>query len=299
MPFRQFGGRVTDSLKNRYQQSPNWSDGKFQNLQDTSMSISLKDFPKILYQQLSGRSDRTPNKPLPIKSFDHQKLMDTSEKMMYAWYGHSAIFMKLNGLNILIDPMLGPDASPIGPITTQRFSKDSLDLIDDFPEIDLLLMTHDHYDHLDFESIKKLKNKTKRYFVALGLKRHLVSWGVDSALITEFDWWEEQELGGVKVTFTPTRHFSGRGLTDRANVFGEDGLFRLQQNPSGLVEMEAMVSTFKKSESILVVLTSHLWNVGNTMSIGDKFTYFRMSQFLLPKMLLQKRLCLCTGRDLL
>jgi len=216
MPFRQFGGRVTDSLKNRYQQSPNWSDGKFQNLQDTSMSISLKDFPKILYQQLSGRSDRTPNKPLPIKSFDHQKLMDTSEKMMYAWYGHSAIFMKLNGLNILIDPMLGPDASPIGPITTQRFSKDSLDLIDDFPEIDLLLMTHDHYDHLDFESIKKLKNKTKRYFVALGLKRHLVSWGVDSALITEFDWWEEYELGGVKVTFTPTRHFSGRGLTDRA-----------------------------------------------------------------------------------
>ena len=90
MPFRQFGGRVTDSLKNRYQQSPNWSDGKFQNLQDTSMSISLKDFPKILYQQLSGRSDRTPNKPLPIRSFDHQKLMDSSEKMKYAWYGHSA-----------------------------------------------------------------------------------------------------------------------------------------------------------------------------------------------------------------
>ena len=260
---------MTDSLKNRYQQSPNWSDGKFQNLQDTSMSISLKDFPKILYQQLSGRSDRTPNKPLPIRSFDHQKLMDSSEKMKYAWYGHSAIFMKL-----LIDPMLGPDASPIGPITTQRFSKDSLDLIDDFPEIDLLLMTHDHYDHLDFESIKKLKNKTKRYFVALGLKRHLVSWGVDSALITEFDWGEQ-------------------------SVFGEDGLFRLQQNPSGLVEMEAMVSTFRKSESILVVLTSHLWNVGNTMNIGDKFTYFRMNQFLLPKMLLQKRLCLCTGRDLL
>ena len=103
----------------------------------------------------------------------------------------------------------------IAPIPTKRFSENTLDLIDEFPEIDLLLMTHDHYDHLDYASIQKLKTKTKQYFVALGVKRHLVRWGVQPELITEFDWWQAHNLDEVKVTFTPTRHFSGRGLTDR------------------------------------------------------------------------------------
>ena len=141
--------------------------------------------------------------------------MASAKNAKFIWYGHSVILMQIQGKVLLVDPMLGPDTTPIAPIANKRFSENTLDLIDDFPEIDLMLITHDHYDHLDYASIQKLKPKTKQYFVALGLKRHLVSWGVDEALITEFDWWDTHELGDISIHFTPTQHFSGRGLTDR------------------------------------------------------------------------------------
>ena len=79
-----------------------------------------------------------------------------------------------------------------------------------------MLISHDHYDHLDYDSIQKLKNKTNQFYVALGVKRHLVSWGIPENIITEFNWWDEIPFEEIQITFTPTRHFSGRGLTDRA-----------------------------------------------------------------------------------
>jgi L-ascorbate metabolism protein UlaG (beta-lactamase superfamily) len=124
--------------------------------------------------------------------------------------------MRLDNKTILIDPMFGSNAAPIAPFSVQRFSQNTLELNDEFPEIDLVLISHDHYDHLDYDSIQKLKSKTKHFYVALGVKRHLVSWGIPENTITEFDWWDENPFDGIQITFTPTRHFSGRGLTDRA-----------------------------------------------------------------------------------
>ena len=120
------------------------------------------------------------------------------------------------GTTILIDPMFGSDAAPTAPFSVRRFSKRTLPILDELPSVDLVLLTHDHCDHLDFASIKKLRKKTSHFFVALGVARHLVHWGIDAACITEFDWWDTKPFGGLSVTFTPTRHFSGRGLTDRA-----------------------------------------------------------------------------------
>jgi L-ascorbate metabolism protein UlaG (beta-lactamase superfamily) len=117
---------------------------------------------------------------------------------------------------MLIDPMLGPDAAPIAPVANKRFSQNTLDIIDQLPEIDLLLLTHDHYDHLDMASMNKLKDKTKMYWVALGMERHLEKWSINPNKVREFDWWDSGEIEGIKITFTPTRHFSGRGLRDRA-----------------------------------------------------------------------------------
>jgi L-ascorbate metabolism protein UlaG (beta-lactamase superfamily) len=122
----------------------------------------------------------------------------------------------MDGMNILIDPMLGPDASPIAPISTKRFSPNSLDVIDNLPNIDLVLMTHDHYDHLDLASIKKLMPRVDSWIVGLGISRHLEKWGVSAKNITELDWWDATELKGIQFTYTPSRHFSGRGVTDRA-----------------------------------------------------------------------------------
>lgn len=216
MSFKQFGGKCTKEHEARYSQSPQWKNKKFENLEVTTMEFSFRNLPGLLKKQLFDKEGREPQSPIPIAAFDKEAFMAPSDRMKYIWYGHSVVLMRMAAKTILIDPMLGPNASPIAPFATKRFSEGSLDVIDQFPEIDLLIMTHDHYDHLDLASIEKLKGKVKHYYTALGVGRHLESWGIAPDTITELDWWDDQQFGDIKITFTPSRHFSGRGLTDRA-----------------------------------------------------------------------------------
>ena len=213
--FKQFGGKVTKELESIYSESTNWRDGSFQNMEHTSMGGGLRDLPKIIYKQLSNRGARAPKQTIPVVPFNARAFLEPSDKAKIIWYGHAVVMLRMAGKTILIDPMLGPNTTPIAPFATKRFSENTLDLIDDFPEIDLILMTHDHYDHLDLASIQKLKHKTKEFYVALGVKRHLQAWEVDSEKVTEFDWWQSLQFHGLDITFTPTRHFSGRGTSDR------------------------------------------------------------------------------------
>lgn len=210
----QFGGKVTKALKYRYIQSPNWTGKLFSNLVETSLYIPITAIPKLVYNQFFKKKGRLPLVSLPIKVFDKVAFLAPSQSTKFVWFGHSVVLLRMNGKTILIDPMLGQDASPIAPFKTKRFSQGTLDLIDKLPEIDLVLLTHDHYDHLDLESILKLKGKVKKYWVALGCARHLKAWGVNCA-IKEFDWWSSLKFDDIEITFTPTRHFAGRGFTDR------------------------------------------------------------------------------------
>lgn len=213
---KQFGAKPTKSEIEKFSKSDYWNGKIFENLEATSMDFSLSNLPKFLHKQFCEKKGREPLESLPIAPFDKKIFETENESMQSIWYGHSAVLMRLNNKTILIDPMFGPDAAPIAPFKIKRFSSNTLDIIDGFPEIDLVLISHDHYDHLDLDSILKLKSKTKQFYVALGVKRHLVSWGVAEDKITEFSWWEESIFEDIKITFTPTRHFSGRGLTDRA-----------------------------------------------------------------------------------
>ena len=224
----QFGGKATKELQAQYEQSENWKDGSFQNLEKTEMNMSLAKMPGVLYKQFTKKG-RKPKTNLPIIPFDKAAFLAQTDKAKFIWYGHSVVLMRMNNKTILIDPMLGSDTTPIAPFGNKRFSKNSLDLIDDFPQVDLILFTHYHYDHLDFDSIQMLKHKTKKYFVALGLKRHLIRWGVQADLITEFDWWNDTMLEDIQITFTPTRHFSGRGLTDRAKCLWGGWVFKTEK----------------------------------------------------------------------
>ncbi|WP_281298698.1 MBL fold metallo-hydrolase [Flavobacterium limnophilum] len=213
---KQFGARPSKLELESYSKSPNWNGKIFENLEKTTMEFSLTNLRKFLHKQFCEKIGREPLKPLSILPFNAETFESENNSMKSIWYGHSAILMRLNHATILIDPMFGPDAAPIAPFKVKRFSEATLGLIDEFPEIDLVLISHDHYDHLDYESILKLKDKTKQFYVALGVKRHLVSWGINPEKITEFNWWEESLFENIKITFTPTRHFSGRGMTDRA-----------------------------------------------------------------------------------
>lgn len=157
MRIKQFGGKITSNLKEIYEASPNWKEGKFQNLEKTETAIKWQGLPGIICKQLKGHKEGIPKDNLPILPFDESNFLKNDGPTKYIWYGHSVILMRLQSKTILIDPMLGDDASPIGPKRTKRFSSDTFELIKHLPEIDLMLITHDHYDHLDYESIVRLK----------------------------------------------------------------------------------------------------------------------------------------------
>lgn len=216
MSSKPFGGKLTESWLARYSQSPNWKDGAFRNLVETQTAVNWRQIPGILYKQIKGHKEGMPGAPLPVASFDKEKFLAPSDTAKFIWYGHSAIVMRIKGQTILIDPMFGDDASPVGPVRTRRFSKHSMRWLDHLPDPDLVLITHDHYDHLDYKSITHLKGKVRQWYVALGVKRHLMHWGIEASAIEEFDWWDSRTFQGIDITFTPTRHFSGRGITSMA-----------------------------------------------------------------------------------
>ncbi|MBK8633555.1 MAG: MBL fold metallo-hydrolase [Saprospiraceae bacterium] len=212
---QQFGAKSTKKDLELYAKSKHWDGQKFQNLEETNMQFNIQALPKMLYKQFCDKEGRAPAEKIPISKIDTSIFLENSDHLKFIWYGHGVFLFRLNGKTILIDPMFGPDAAPIAPFGVKRFSENTYELIDDLPEIDLVMLTHDHYDHLDLTSILKLKPKVKHYFVAMGVERHLRKWGIEENQITPFDWWERANYHGIEITFTPSRHFSGRGISDR------------------------------------------------------------------------------------
>jgi L-ascorbate metabolism protein UlaG (beta-lactamase superfamily) len=222
----QFGAKPSAKNIAKYSRSPQWQTDHFENLETTTMDVGLKNVPGLLYKQFFASNNRQPAKKIQVIPFDKVAFEAPSATIKACWFGHSALLLRINSLNILIDPMLGPNAAPISPFPVKRFSDDTLAIIDDLPEIDLALISHDHYDHLDYDSILKLKPKVKQFYVALGVARHLVKWGIDESKIKEFDWWDQQLFNDITIHFTPTRHFSGRGLKDRAKSLWGGWVFK-------------------------------------------------------------------------
>ncbi len=214
--FSQFGAKVTDELATRYSRSPNWDGAKFNNLVSTTMDIDLQSLPKILHEQFCNREGREPENPLAATALNWESFSAKSAQPKFIWYGHSAILINIGAKIIFIDPMMGSNASPIAPWKTSRFTGSLLHILEQIPHIDIVLMSHDHYDHLDLDSINIIRSKTGRWITALGVARHLEKWGVAPDSISELDWWEDISTPEFKITFTPTRHFSGRGARDRA-----------------------------------------------------------------------------------
>ena len=133
------------------------------------------------------------------------------EKVRITWFGHSTILMNIHGMNILFDPMFSERSSPFQRIGPRRFTRPSVS-IKELPHIDIVMLSHDHYDHLDRSTVQQLVNKTDRFIVSLGIEKHLKRWCIPSSKISTLAWWEKIVINGLEIICTPSRHFSGRGL---------------------------------------------------------------------------------------
>lgn len=133
------------------------------------------------------------------------------EILTITWLGHSSIFFQMHGMNILIDPVLSNHASPFPFPSMRRFSALPIK-INDFDKIDIVVITHDHYDHLDYKTIKKIDKKVTRYIVPLGVEKHLERWKIKKEKIISLAWWEEIRINGLLVACTPARHSSFRNF---------------------------------------------------------------------------------------
>lgn len=149
--------------------------------------------------------------PQKIPSFIENPL---PQEFSLTWFGHSTLLIQMHGMNILFDPLFTTRVSPVSWIGPKKFFEPSIG-IEELPKIDILILTHDHYDHLDYKAIKKLAPKVDLFVIPLGVEAHLKKWKVDSKKIINMAWWEEIEVEGLTIVSTPARHFSGRWLTGR------------------------------------------------------------------------------------
>lgn len=209
----QFGQTPKGAHLAAIQSSPHYRDEQFVNLIPTSMDMRFSSMVKTMKEFFTAKNT-FPDHPLPVK---HEKrpIDPVNDRTAFiTWYGHSALLLEMEGKRILLDPMFGPYASPVS-FFSKRFPNEQNIDINTFKNIDAVIISHDHYDHLDYGSILQLKAHVKHFYVPLGVGSHLQKWGVDAASITELDWWESVQMDHLSFTATPARHFSGRGTRDR------------------------------------------------------------------------------------
>jgi len=163
----------------------------------------------------ANKLDTVPVDPIPVQPLTPAALQALDNNANHiVRLGHSSHLLKLRGKFWLIDPVFGERVSPFSFIGPKRFHKPPLTL-EQLPQIEGLILSHDHYDHLDVPTIEYLAQRVQRYFVPLGVKTRLIDMGVPAERIEEFDWWQAGAHDGVQLTATPSQHFSGRALNDR------------------------------------------------------------------------------------
>ncbi len=210
--LRTLGARASGERQRRIEASPQWNGKKFVNPEGARMLNGVG----AAWDWLTGGSPhRTPEASgVPIQRRTAADFATPAEGLRLTWMGHGTTLVEIAGRRFLIDPVWSDNASPGRLFGVKRFHDVPLAL-GDLPPLDAVLITHDHYDHLDAETVTALALRVPRWICPLGVGARLEGWGVPPQAITELDWWEATDASGVEITATPTRHFSGRFVNDR------------------------------------------------------------------------------------
>ena len=208
-----FGRRMSAERKARIEASPNYRDGMFQNEEPTPQFS--RSMPAMLWDFITNPpKDRTPKEPLPAVKTDLKNL--PTDRDWLVWFGHSSYLFCLNGKRYLVDPVLKMEFP--ASVMMKPFAGTDIYTPDDMPDIDVLIITHEHWDHLDYATLRDLRPKVSHVVCPLGVAEYLEYWGYDKSIISELDWYEVVESQKSKVeriTCLPTRHFSNRLLGGR------------------------------------------------------------------------------------
>jgi L-ascorbate metabolism protein UlaG (beta-lactamase superfamily) len=200
------------SSPSRYSESQQQRDGRFHNaLPRPPMGLwqGMKLTWTFFFAKPKGT---TPDRPIPVRALDLEQLQAAPERSLYR-LGHSTVLMKLRGRYWITDPVFSERASPVQWAGPARFHAPPI-AIENLPPIAGVILSHNHYDHLDQAAVMQLAAKTGRFVAPLGVGDQLIAWGVDPAKVEQLDWWQSTEVDGLRLTATPAQHFSGRGLTD-------------------------------------------------------------------------------------
>jgi len=215
--MKSFGKKAQGERLERMRASPRWAGEGFRNLHPIRPGLRDLSVPRpTLSEFLCGGTRRIPRGPLPSLDPRETWSRTPSTGLRATWLGHSTVLIEIDGRRVLTDPVWGPRASPSRLAGPKRFQPVPIAL-SSLPPIDLVLVSHDHYDHLDYPTIRELARSGVPFVTSLGVGAHLQAFGVAAERITELDWWETCTLPGadLAVTAAPSQHFSGRTLKDR------------------------------------------------------------------------------------
>lgn len=205
-----FGKSATGARRGRMERSPQWAGGVFQNPQPL-----WNDWSDMLGASFSASDFTVPTAPIPVERGGAERFATPPPTgLRVTWFGHSSLLIEIDGLKVLTDPVWGPRTSPYTWVGPQRWYEPPLRL-DQLPAVDVVLLSHDHYDHLDEPTMRAIHDWKATFIAPLGVGAHLAYWGIPEERIVELDWWEEREVGGIRITCAPARHASGRQLLDQ------------------------------------------------------------------------------------
>lgn len=212
----KFGAVPKASQLECIKQSPNYRNGKFNNLSKTPQMSEDAKFFSMLKEYFTAKNKKPLNEIPAVQT----NLNDLSpDEDVLVWFGHSSYFLQINGKRFLVDPVFCGNASPFS-FSIKAFKGSNIYSAEDMPDIDYLVITHDHWDHLDYKTMLKMKSKTAKVITGLGVGAHFMRWGFNRKDIAEMDWHEMIDLeGGFKIHCTPARHFSGRGLKAKQSLW--------------------------------------------------------------------------------